>query len=81
MKLKGRRAQETNAWKISSQRDKKCPSVYSSVLETDLEGVGEGEGVRIKFTLSFHRALWYSYDGPSLAVNNRVCMVRTFILS
>ena len=32
--------------------------LYSSVLETGLAEVGEGEGVRIKFTLSFHRALF-----------------------
>ena len=32
--------------------------LYSSVLDTGVEEVGEGEGVRIKFTLSFHRALF-----------------------
>ena len=32
--------------------------LYSSVLETGLGEVGEGEGVRIKFILSFHRALF-----------------------
>ena len=29
--------------------------LYSSVLDTGVEEVEEGEGVRIKFTLSFHR--------------------------
>ena len=32
--------------------------LYSSVLETGVEEVVEGEGVRIKFTLSFYRALY-----------------------
>ena len=32
--------------------------LYSSVLDTGVEEVGEGEGVRIKFALSFHRALF-----------------------
>ena len=32
--------------------------LYSSVLDTGVEEVGEGEGVRIKFILSFHRALF-----------------------
>ena len=33
-------------------------ALYSSVLDTGVEEVGEGEGVRIKFTISFHRALF-----------------------
>lgn len=32
--------------------------LHSSVLDTGVEEVGEGEGVRIKFALSFHRALF-----------------------